>query len=465
MSDSMTGLLNEDKTIIYQDAKGRANEAASDFFFELANAEEVAYRSSNLKLPKSLSHILVRQNPTVESCTGGIVWETSFLLATFLETTGLPPRKSRILEVGAGCGMLGLVLASHGLRVTLTETTAAMDVLRGNVTHAHNIAVAKAAGGTARARLLRWDVLEDRAEALVEDGRDADDGKYDVVVGTDVFFDKLLVSPLLETIRAACHKDTVVWFCFQERCTNAHAHLLRLLPSYFETIENASDRLQKTQGCAAAAELECWLLRLSGVKQIVQEDQLSENQLSKKRQRANSDKTYSCSTITSDSVELSSSSRDDSAGQKLSSSPPLAASHTGAQPPEQSWMSAAFSRAFARAEPDVDLPGHFEDEDFDGKGVAELASRWLAQQQNQEFDSGAPQEERDREDSLQLYNAVQEQHQRSGVGDNSAAEDDSPPSMKRNGNCEPDENENSEQKQKKKKRRKKKDASARETAA
>ena len=128
-------------------------------------------------------------------------------------------------------------------------------------------------------------------------------------------------------------------------------------------------------------------------------------------------------------------------------------------------MSAAFSRAFARAEPDVDLPGHFEDEDFDGKGVAELASRWLAQQQNQEFDSGAPQEERDREDSLQLYNAVQEQHQRSGVGDNSAAEDDSPPSMKRNGNCEPDENENSEQKQKKKKRRKKKDASARETAA
>ena len=137
----------------------------------------MAYRSSNLKLPKSLSHILVRQNPTVESCTGGIVWETSFLLATFLETTGLPPRKSRILEVGAGCGMLGLVLASHGLRVTLTETTAAMDVLRGNVTHAHNIAVAKAAGGTARARLLRWDVLEDRAEALVEDGRDADDGK------------------------------------------------------------------------------------------------------------------------------------------------------------------------------------------------------------------------------------------------------------------------------------------------
>ena len=46
-------------------------------------------------------------------------------------------------------------------------------------------------------------------------------------------------------------------------------------------------------------------------------------------------------------------------------------------------MSAAFARSAARADPDVDEPGSFDDEGFDGKGVAELANQWALQQHEQ----------------------------------------------------------------------------------
>ena len=39
-------------------------------------------------------------------------------------------------------------------------------------------------------------------------------------------------------------------------------------------------------------------------------------------------------------------------------------------------MSAAFARSAARAEPDVNEPGHFDNEDFDGAGVAAVANQW-----------------------------------------------------------------------------------------
>lgn len=104
------------------------------------------------------------------------MWETSFLLATFLEEMLQADPKSRGktalearacgsraaitgqswgqriqilssshspchrphsklggLQVGAGCGLLGLVLAQSGCKVTLTETTQAMKILTNNV--------------------------------------------------------------------------------------------------------------------------------------------------------------------------------------------------------------------------------------------------------------------------------------------------------------------------------------------
>ena len=159
---------------VYQDVAGKDTEAAAELFFDLANEGTVSYRCRTT--PPKL--VTVRQDRDIEDCTGGIVWETAYLLATFLENRGLIDPKQKVLEVGAGCGLLGLVLANHGCRVVLTEATEAMANLRLNV-EAAVPAQEKDRPVTAEARLLRWDKAEDIAAVAQSEA-----APFDLILGT-----------------------------------------------------------------------------------------------------------------------------------------------------------------------------------------------------------------------------------------------------------------------------------------
>ena len=63
--------------VIY-DASLASHDAAS-MFFEMANTNHVEYKC------KSGSMLKLRQDRAVQNCTGGIIWETAFLLGTFME--------------------------------------------------------------------------------------------------------------------------------------------------------------------------------------------------------------------------------------------------------------------------------------------------------------------------------------------------------------------------------------------
>lgn len=238
---------------VYQERLPKKASAAAEFFFDLANERHVSYRCAT-NPPKVVT---VSQDKDIEECTGGIVWETSFLLATFLEQQKLIRKNAKVLEVGAGCGMLGCVLACHGCRVVLSEATEAMVNLERNVqavvaAHRHNL--------IAQARLLRWDNSDD----ILKIAR-SDVAPFDLILGTDVIFKPDLVEPLLKAISAMSHPATVVYLCFQERCAESHRLLMTLAPTYFE-VTNLSSSLRETQGCHFAQELECWLLQLTPCK-------------------------------------------------------------------------------------------------------------------------------------------------------------------------------------------------------
>jgi hypothetical protein len=220
---------------------------ASSVFFDLANERSIKYKTASGKTLK------IHQEREIKNCTGGIVWETAFLLGTFLEDRGVEnlgwsrtdaasdgnpentpaereiaegggqrrrskgkddgpaPKKRkgsgedkrppRVLEVGAGCGLLGLILAHMGCSVVLTEAQEAMANLEHNVEKNAD----GCPGRNPRAQRLDWTARED-LEAL----RGSKRFPFDVIVGTDVVFNTQMVEPLLVVLHAAAHASSTV---------------------------------------------------------------------------------------------------------------------------------------------------------------------------------------------------------------------------------------------------------------
>jgi predicted nicotinamide N-methyase len=239
--------------------------------FELANAPAVAYRCIGGQ------HVTVQQDREAKVHTGGIVWETAFLLALFLEPQWPQPRPRHVLEVGAGCGLLGMVLAAAGSDVVLSEHPIALANLQRNV-------AACSAVAPERARVARLDWTEQgdvRALAAAQLARGCPPC-FDTIVGTDVVFSEHLVVPLLDTIHTLADAHTTVWLCLQERCAASHKLLLATIPHYFRDcarIEPAAPAPAEAAhgGCSARlgpdvatviealhGQLECVLLKLTG---------------------------------------------------------------------------------------------------------------------------------------------------------------------------------------------------------
>eukprot|EP00667_Euglena_gracilis_P018646 EG_transcript_19827 len=215
----------------------------------MANENMVEYRC------RDKGRITVTQDPHIQNSSGGIVWETAYLMAMYFEQCVLPASGAApppaVLEVGAGCGLLGLVLARLGCRVVLTEQPATLPTLRRNV--AANLA---ATAGRATALPLFWGDARD-IEAV------AAHGPFDLVVGTDVFFSPPLVEPLLATIHQLTGPSSTVYLCMQERCPDTHRQFLARAPAYF-AVEDATAAVRGLPSARFAAELECCLFRLSG---------------------------------------------------------------------------------------------------------------------------------------------------------------------------------------------------------
>ena len=75
--------MNEDKVAIFQDWMLNNSEdldgpSAAESMFEIANASHVGYRITKDVI------VSVRQDLECQEHTGGIVWETSYLLANYL---------------------------------------------------------------------------------------------------------------------------------------------------------------------------------------------------------------------------------------------------------------------------------------------------------------------------------------------------------------------------------------------
>ena len=290
----------------------------SEVFFELANAPWVKYRRER---DGGEINVAIRQDVqgAAQQHTGGIVWETAYLLLEYLlssvqepnsdadqvsngdddqhslsgvgnkfvcrvldsildrcsskPTTRKDSKNRKIVELGAGCGMLGIVLASvleqqsnetdnasPTCSVIVTETG---EVMRNLESNCRNNRIGKCLENL-HEKELDWTTYK---EDCARGDPSVDPGSIDLIVGTDVVFSTRFVEPMLQTMEYVSHDDTCAILCLQERCADAHALLLVKAGEYGFTIKDSSEMIfDAYPACAWGRDLDCKLLVFTRTK-------------------------------------------------------------------------------------------------------------------------------------------------------------------------------------------------------
>ncbi|MCF8146579.1 MAG: methyltransferase [Deltaproteobacteria bacterium] len=122
-------------------------------------------------VPKSLDGFVDQGDVFKDFPLWAKIWEASIVLADHLAAMPVDPER-RFLEIGCGVGVVGIVAAAFGHRITITEYNSdALDFARANV-HANLSGEDAAAIEVAR---LDWT-------------RPQLDGRFDFVVGSEVIY-------------------------------------------------------------------------------------------------------------------------------------------------------------------------------------------------------------------------------------------------------------------------------------
>ncbi|NWT90560.1 MT21A methyltransferase, partial [Lanius ludovicianus] len=140
-----------------------------------------------------------------------VVWDAAVVLCAYLEMEGIDLRDRSVIELGAGTGLLGIVVTLLGTkepagaralystccaRVTITDRAAALEFLESNV----------------QANLPP----ELRPRAVVKEltwGKDLDNfppGAFDFVLGADIVYLEETFVELLQTLEHLCLEQTVI---------------------------------------------------------------------------------------------------------------------------------------------------------------------------------------------------------------------------------------------------------------
>ena len=259
IADAVTGVAPGDA----RGEPGAEPGAVAEGFFDLANADVVRYAVGGD------DELVVEQDQSLHDSCGGIVWESAFCLAQLLQRDGgKRVRGKRVVELGAGAGLLGMSAAKLGAEnVLLTDHPSAMPLLRRNV--ARNFPENPDDTDdtdTARVSCLPLDWLDANHLSAVL-GTAKEEGskvrRFDVALAADVVFAKHLVSPMLACVAAAMSRArdprrATAYVCLQERCAEAFDEFKRVA----RTVCGSFTELEKKD--VAFVDDACFVFELRG---------------------------------------------------------------------------------------------------------------------------------------------------------------------------------------------------------
>ncbi len=166
----------------------------------------------------------------VERNTGLRLWDGAYLLAKYLEVAedfreGKFWQGKRCLELGCGCGLVGLVAWLLGAQVTLTDTEETLvhtaKCVQKNIDNWKASQLTVPSQKSLKLETLLWGA----------DNPNASQENFDVVLGSDVIYQPETVPLLLKTLQNLTIPKTLVLIAYKERGLGEHV-FFDSLPDY-----------------------------------------------------------------------------------------------------------------------------------------------------------------------------------------------------------------------------------------
>ncbi|XP_074661716.1 protein N-lysine methyltransferase METTL21A-like [Tubulanus polymorphus] len=123
----------------------------------------------------------------------GVVWDAATVLSDFLQGKAELVKGKKVLEIGAGTGLVGLYSNVLGAEVTITDRQEVLDHIRNVVKHNEL--------DNSRLTVAELDWTKNYPEF----------GTFDVIVGADVIYIESLFQDLLKTLTNLSNSETVVF--------------------------------------------------------------------------------------------------------------------------------------------------------------------------------------------------------------------------------------------------------------
>ncbi|XP_072303345.1 protein N-lysine methyltransferase METTL21A [Eucyclogobius newberryi] len=151
-----------------------------------------------------------------------VVWDAAVVMCMYLELGRVELKGKTAIELGAGTGLVGIVAALLGAKVTITDRQPALDSLSTNVKSNLPPGISE----LATVSELSWGENLDRFPA----------GGFDIVLGADIVYLENTFIPLLKTMQHLCSDTTTVLLSCKIRYERDNT-FLNILKEHFSVEE------------------------------------------------------------------------------------------------------------------------------------------------------------------------------------------------------------------------------------
>jgi len=191
--------------------------------------------------------------------TGFSVWYGCQVLLNHMERRVSGQKGVRVLELGAGCGLLGMGLAKLGAQVVMTDVPEVCTLLKCHV--AMNFSSAER---TPAVEILRWGQNSDIQKIQSEMGEG-----FDYILGSEIVYDPEANQALMDTVQAfAGLANTRVLFCMARREGEVENFERCVKTAHWVMEEIEETDMEALTGCASLSPVFVAELRPSRIKRL-----------------------------------------------------------------------------------------------------------------------------------------------------------------------------------------------------